>query len=623
MKKTIITILCIVLFSSNIFAQPFDTPDYSTLSNWAVSDVKKAYDLNILQPSMARDFKQAITREEFCNLCNSVIAKWNDCNFADTQKIEDFKAVADKSNFNGFSDTDVWFVNFCGKLGIISGKGNNNFAPNDPITREEAAKMLYNTLNVASPVVKNYKNDNKNGENGIFLPHIFNDSYKIQNWSRSEINVVYHLGIMMGNTHNEFEPQDTYTREQAVCTFLRLYNSYKNPSENIIPDAEIYPDVNIVYYRDNDSYCLDAAYQWGTDDYKFEPIYYDGFGNVYTAKEKGYVYPLDEKYMFVMPISGVGVTRYTLIDRNCNEPIDGISSYTKLNDEEYLLYDAGGNTTIFNKNTGELRKGNISPAGCGMYCVIDNTTDKGQLQGFQNEDGKLVVPCVYKPLSQKFFNNQVVLQKQDNSFIIVNNKGEILKSFKLDLNKYDIESIYGTNMLLADKTNSENVVFRAYSGKYIQGYSYMYFTDNGDLLAIKDGKYFLLDKSGNLLADISSLGYDDFSNVIGAKFYALGSLDRTNWSRVQPFALMNENGYIIRNEFNPLNYKSDSKSGLTVYGVSDTELRVIDGYGKDIGTIKSDNKITGYEIINGLIRVTNDNKAAYFTPEGKAAITNR
>lgn len=632
MKRFISIVLMLTLLNASVYAQPGTSPDFSTLSSWSEADVKKAYDLNILQPYMARDFKRAITREEFCDMCTSVISKWYDCDFTDVQNIENLKNIADKSDFSGFNDTGVWYIEFCAKLGIVSGKGNGKFEPEMAITREEAAKMLYNTLDIATPVLKDYGEDNANGVNGIFLPHVFEDGIKIQNWARNEINAVYHLGIMMGNVQNEFEPQGTYTREQAVCTFLRLYNAYKNPDENTMPDLEIYPSPDVPYVHFNDSYYIDAAYQWGTEGYKYEPQYYDGFGNSYSAQEKGYVYPLDKKYMEVLTCVGVGVHRETVIDKSGKEVIDDCDTVEYL-DDNYAVVDEFGQCMLYNFKTGEktVLESFVSDVGCG----IKSFCDKNGLTGYMNSEYKIVMPCVYKQEQpQKFLNDLCVFKKQDNSFIIVNTKGEILKTFTLDLNKYWVESVYGTNMLLKTK-NNETVLFRAYSGKYVTGYQNIYFIDNGEMIGSKDGKKYFLDLSGNVKADLYKMGYDDCEYVADGGYFMMFKIDKSNWSRITPFDIMDGNGNIIRRNINCYSYAGNfhikaDKSGVTAYKTPEGEIIVFDSYGKDIGVIKSDKDITDFDFINGLIRITTYEEAdgfqnsttAYYTPDGKEAVSN-
>lgn len=58
------------------------------------------------------------------------------------------------------------------------------------------------------------------------LPHIWQDGNLIRSWARMGINWCYRSGIMQGTGQNSFAPNDTYTREQAISTILRLYYAY-------------------------------------------------------------------------------------------------------------------------------------------------------------------------------------------------------------------------------------------------------------------------------------------------------------------------------------------------------------------------------------------------------------
>ncbi|MCD8239246.1 MAG: S-layer homology domain-containing protein [Clostridiales bacterium] len=310
--------------ASPLSAQPNMTPDWSTLSAWAESDIKEAYDLELLQVYYARDFQSEFTREQFCEVCATVLAKWYDCNFIDLPEVEELKQIADKSGFEGFSDTSAWFVEFCAKLGIISGMGDGTFAPDSSITREQAAKMRYNTLDAGTDVISDAEADDEYGVNGIFIPHIFADGSEIDSWARYEIYTVYNLGIMTGDTQNNFDPLGTYTREQAYATFLRLYKAYVSPDELNAPTPEAFPAAYNHLYRDSDgSYFLDANSGWNNPEIanEYEPLYYDGFGGVHKATDEGYgyVYPFDQEYMKVIVVAWQGVYEHIYIDKYKNE----------------------------------------------------------------------------------------------------------------------------------------------------------------------------------------------------------------------------------------------------------------------------------------------------------------
>jgi hypothetical protein len=157
---------------------------------------------------------------------------------------------------------------------------------------------------------------------------------------------------MLGDSKNNFAPQGKYTREQADCTFLRLYNAYKNPTENAAPEAEIYPepDSNLTQENNSDKYYLWAALSWGKDEYK--PVYFDGFGNEYTVQQKGYVYPTSSKYMRVLSSMGDGSGRSIIIDKGGKNVLDGDGDYVLYLDDETAVYVKDGGCYKYTFATG-------------------------------------------------------------------------------------------------------------------------------------------------------------------------------------------------------------------------------------------------------------------------------
>lgn len=53
----------------------------------------------------------------------------------------------------------------------------------------------------------------------------FQDSGEIADWASADVGAAESLGVMKGTTAYTFDPLGTYTREQAVLTFVRLYES--------------------------------------------------------------------------------------------------------------------------------------------------------------------------------------------------------------------------------------------------------------------------------------------------------------------------------------------------------------------------------------------------------------
>ena len=103
----------------------------------------------------------------------------------------------------------VWFnaaVTFCSNRGIIGGD-NGFFKPNDPITREEMAKILCNALELEQ--VETSANP-------------FEDDAEIAQWAKGYVNAVQAEGIMEGS-NGSFNPRDNATRAEGAAVLVRAF----------------------------------------------------------------------------------------------------------------------------------------------------------------------------------------------------------------------------------------------------------------------------------------------------------------------------------------------------------------------------------------------------------------
>ena len=113
-----------------------------------------------------------------------------------------------------FNDTSDMNVQKMGALGVVTGVGGGNFAPNDKLTREQAAVMLARLADaMGKPLAVN---------NATFA-----DNGNISSWAIEQVGQIQVAGIMGGVGNNTFAPRDPYTREQSIVTMLRLYNVVK------------------------------------------------------------------------------------------------------------------------------------------------------------------------------------------------------------------------------------------------------------------------------------------------------------------------------------------------------------------------------------------------------------
>ncbi|QUG85102.1 S-layer homology domain-containing protein [Bacillus nitratireducens] len=115
-----------------------------------------------------------------------------------------------KSNFKDLSTAHpslVDGINRTASAGIISGRGNDIFAPNDTIKRDEAVIMIDRALQ--------YKNIK-----GNLVPLPFKDQNLA--YDKQAIQRVYGLGIVKGNENNEFMPKGSATRGESAAFINRM-----------------------------------------------------------------------------------------------------------------------------------------------------------------------------------------------------------------------------------------------------------------------------------------------------------------------------------------------------------------------------------------------------------------
>ncbi|QSX06501.1 transglutaminase domain-containing protein [Sedimentibacter sp. zth1] len=199
--------------SHKILSRPYATLT-NTPANWAIKEVSVALSKNLIPYTIQSKYSNNITRLEFCEaIVNMVEEKTN-------SSIE--KIIAQNSliiNYEKFKDTKDINVLFANTLGIVNGKCEY-FDTKGFITRQEAAAMLQRTAKALGMDV--------NIENNL----TYNDSTSIANWAVDAVNFVSNVrdkennkALMNGMQDNTFSPKNYYTRQQAIITIVRLFNS--------------------------------------------------------------------------------------------------------------------------------------------------------------------------------------------------------------------------------------------------------------------------------------------------------------------------------------------------------------------------------------------------------------
>ncbi|WP_339316370.1 pullulanase [Paenibacillus sp. FSL R10-2734] len=111
--------------------------------------------------------------------------------------------------------SDAWYSSYvatASKLGIVSGRSKDTFAPNASITREEMAIMVIRALEARSgkkvePVVGS---------------KAFADASSISKWAASYVKAAAELGLLQGRENNQFAPKGWMTRAESAQVIYTL-----------------------------------------------------------------------------------------------------------------------------------------------------------------------------------------------------------------------------------------------------------------------------------------------------------------------------------------------------------------------------------------------------------------
>ena len=118
----------------------------------------------------------------------------------------------DNKSGKTFNDTSTHWakdeIDIAVTHGVINGYPDKTFRPNEPITREEAAK-----------VISNYK---KIEDNNLDKLNKYKDATNVSNWAADSVEGVLEQGYMNGYSDKTFRPKNNITRAEAVVTLSRI-----------------------------------------------------------------------------------------------------------------------------------------------------------------------------------------------------------------------------------------------------------------------------------------------------------------------------------------------------------------------------------------------------------------
>ncbi len=120
---------------------------------------------------------------------------------------------------NVFSDVkdDAWYckyVNIASKRGIVNGIGGGNFGIGENVTRQDMVVMLYRALK------------SRNVELNV-TEVTFDDKDSVSDYAKDAVSALYNLGAVNGVGENRFEPKGFATRAQAAKVIYGILNLLK------------------------------------------------------------------------------------------------------------------------------------------------------------------------------------------------------------------------------------------------------------------------------------------------------------------------------------------------------------------------------------------------------------
>lgn len=199
----VVLILCTMLLNG---AAAYDTP-YTDVSPdaWYYETVREITELRIMNGTGDELFEpeKTLSRAMFV----TILGRVENVNIAAYLGRKDYTDVEAVSWYGPY-------VAWAADQGITVGTGNGCFSPDDPITRQQMATMLYR-------YAINLEKDLDTGSPSVDQ---FADYYVIPVWSRDAIEYMRVTAIMQGDAAGNFNPFSNTTRAEAAAVCLRLYN---------------------------------------------------------------------------------------------------------------------------------------------------------------------------------------------------------------------------------------------------------------------------------------------------------------------------------------------------------------------------------------------------------------
>lgn len=139
--------------------------------------------------------------------------------------LADKPAVSGSVNFSDVSPNAYYAkaVQWASQEGVIKGLGNNRFGPNNPVSREQLAVMLYSFANYMGA----------DTSKTLDLRH-FSDYSRIDSWAIKPMQWAYCMGLLTGKQGNRIDPRGNATRSEVAVILYSFCEKVLGSGEETI-----------------------------------------------------------------------------------------------------------------------------------------------------------------------------------------------------------------------------------------------------------------------------------------------------------------------------------------------------------------------------------------------------
>lgn len=190
-----------------------ETPPTFEASAWAQPELQKAYGLGLLWDGLPENYRDLITRADFCRMMVSYLAvQWNTNPDDLVDMVNLYLKKTDEAMFSDCANPYAadW-INAAARLGLVQGKAPGIFDPQGHLTREEAAVMLTRAQEIL----------------GCDLPETaapdYTDSQYIAHWAADSVAILADWDVMHGMAYGRFNPRNELTVQECAAACLRLH----------------------------------------------------------------------------------------------------------------------------------------------------------------------------------------------------------------------------------------------------------------------------------------------------------------------------------------------------------------------------------------------------------------